>query len=118
MRYLYDGTKLVERMEDYTLFYLLEECDSVSYDVAAREDKWRKGMNNAIEVIRRNNTQELTTLPKGHKPISVKRIYKTKINQNGKVEKYMARLIVKNYIQLEAVDYEEVFAPVARIDTI
>lgn len=56
MRYLYDGTKLVERMEDYTLFYLLEECDSVSYDVAAREDKWRKGMNNAIEVIRRNNT--------------------------------------------------------------
>lgn len=57
-------------------------------------------------------------LPKGHKPIGVKRVYETKTNQDSKVEKHKARLAAKNYSQSEGVDYEEVFAPVARIDTI
>jgi len=57
-------------------------------------------------------------LPEGQKPIGVRWVYKTKTNQDGNVEKYKARLVAKGYSQQEGIDYEEVFAPVARIDTI
>lgn len=68
--------------------------------------------------LRKNNTWELTDLPKGHKSIGVKWVYKTKLNPQGKVEKYKARLVAKGYKQQLGIDYTEVFAPVARHDTI
>ena len=47
----------------------------------------------------KNNTWELTTLPVGAKTIGVKWIFKTKLNENGDVEKYKARLVAKGYAQ-------------------
>lgn len=75
-------------------------------------------MNEEIEAIKRNDTWELTTLPEGHKPIGVKWVYKTKTSQEGKMEKHKARLVAKGHKQQYGIDYEEVFAPVARVDTI
>ncbi|KAG9454467.1 hypothetical protein H6P81_007371 [Aristolochia fimbriata] len=75
-------------------------------------------MDEEIEAIKKNDTWELTTLPVGQKAIGVKWVYKTKANQEGKVEKHKARLVAKGYKQKFGVDYEEVFAPVARINTI
>jgi hypothetical protein len=48
----------------------------------------------------------------------VKWVYKTKLNEHGAVDKYKARLVVKGYSQQYGVDYTEVFAPVARMETI
>lgn len=48
-------------------------------------------MDVEIAAIERNNTWELTELPKGQKSISVKWVYKTKLKENGKVDKYKAR---------------------------
>lgn len=56
-------------------------------------------------------------IPTGSRKISVKWIYKTKYNENGKVEKHKARLVAKGYSQKYGVDYNEVFAPVTRWDT-
>ena len=75
-------------------------------------------MDVEIEEIERNNTWELTNLPSGVKTIGVKWIYKTKCNEDGKVEKYKARLVAKDYTQQHGIDYKDVFAPVARWDTI
>jgi len=75
-------------------------------------------MSVEIEAIERNQTWELTVLPKGDKPIGVKWVFKTKLNENGDVEKFKARLVAKGYAQRHGVDYTEVFAPVARFDTI
>ncbi|RVW74620.1 Retrovirus-related Pol polyprotein from transposon RE2 [Vitis vinifera] len=44
--------------------------------------------------------------------------YKTKLKENGEVDKHKARLVAKGYKQEVGVDYKEVFAPVARHDTI
>lgn len=75
-------------------------------------------MDVEIEAIKRNDTWELTELPEGGKKIGVKWVYKTKFNENGEVDKYKARLVVKGYSQQHGVDYTEVFAPVARMETI
>jgi hypothetical protein len=60
----------------------------------------------------------LTTLPKGHNAIGVKWIFKTKRNAEGEIEKHKARLVAKGYKQQYGVDYEDVFAPVARMQTV
>jgi len=60
----------------------------------------------------------LTNIPKGHKTIGVKWVYKTKLKENGEVDKYKAQLVTKGYKQEFGVDYKKVFAPVARLDTI
>ena len=60
----------------------------------------------------------MTDLPAGAKKVGVKWAYKTKLNENGDVDKYKARLVAKGYTQEHGVDYTEVFAPVALLDTI
>ncbi|KAA0037748.1 retrovirus-related Pol polyprotein from transposon TNT 1-94 [Cucumis melo var. makuwa] len=75
-------------------------------------------MDEEIEAIEQNNTWELIDLPKGHKTIGVKWVYKTKLKENGEVDKYKACLVAKGYKQEFGIDYKEVFAPVARHDTI
>lgn len=75
-------------------------------------------MNQEIAAIEKNDTWEISDLPIGHKKIGVKWVYKTKLKENGEVDKYKARLVAKGYKQEFGVDYREVFAPVARLDTI
>ncbi|GJU66865.1 retrovirus-related pol polyprotein from transposon TNT 1-94 [Tanacetum coccineum] len=65
-----------------------------------------------------NKTWELVELPKGHQPIRVKWVFKKKMNAQREFERYKARLVAKGYRQQPGIDYDEVFAPVARIETI
>lgn len=60
----------------------------------------------------------MTELPVNKKALGVKWVCRTKLKSNGEVEKYKARLVVKGYKQEYGVDYEEIFAPVTRIETI
>lgn len=57
-------------------------------------------------------------LPKDHKAIGLKWVYKLKKNPEGEIVKHKARLVAKGYGQRYGVDYNEVFAPVARLETI
>ena len=57
-------------------------------------------------------------LPAGKKKIGVKWIYKTKLKENGEADKHKAQLVAKGYVQQQRINYNEVFAPVARMDTL
>lgn len=100
------------------LLMMMTENDPVKFEEAVKDKVWREAMKNEIESIEKNNTWELTILPAGFTPIGVKWVYKTKLNEDGKVDKYKARLVAKGYAQCYGIDYTEVFAPVARLDTI
>jgi hypothetical protein len=45
-------------------------------------------------------------------------VFKVKLNPNGTVSKHKARLVSRGFLQKHGVDYNEVFAPVARIETV
>ena len=44
--------------------------------------------------------------------------YKIKTGKDGFSKKYKARLVVKGYLQKQGIDYNEIFSPVARYDSI
>ncbi|GAA0167068.1 transmembrane signal receptor [Lithospermum erythrorhizon] len=96
----------------------IEGEDPITYEEAVQHEKWRTAMDNEISSIQNNNTWKLTSLPRGAKRIGVKWIFKTKRDENGVITKHKARLVAKGYTQQEGIDYAEVFAPVARMDTV
>jgi len=57
-------------------------------------------------------------LPFGAKPVSCKWIYKIKTWSNGSVELYKARLVAFGFSQEYEIDYEETFAPVAKMTSV
>jgi hypothetical protein len=90
----------------------------MTFEEAVKSEKWKQAMNQEMQAIERNDTWELTVLPSGSKTIGVKWVFKTKVNENREVDKYKARLVAKGYCQQYGIDYAEVFAPVACLDTI
>ena len=79
---------------------------------------WVKACEDEITSIEKNHTWILVDLPAGAKAIGLKWVFKIKRNPDGSVNKYKARLVAKGYVQRHGIDYDEVFAPVARIETI
>ena len=86
-------------------------------DVLA-DPKWRKAMNEEMEALQKNATWELVPLPKGMKPIGYRWVFTVKLKPNGSIDRYKARLVAKGYAQRYGIDYQDTFAPVAKINTI
>ena len=76
-------------------------------------------MNEEMMAIDRSNTwDKLETPPSKCKPVGLKWIFKLKKSPKGEIIRHKARLVVKGYSQRKGIDYEEVFAPVVRFETI
>ena len=56
--------------------------------------------------------------PNKNNPIDVKWIYKEKKNVKGEIKRYKTRLVAKDYSQKQEIDYDEIFALVARLEII
>ncbi|GKU98369.1 hypothetical protein SLEP1_g11381 [Rubroshorea leprosula] len=99
-------------------FAFFADSEPVTFEEAIQDSRWVNAMNEEIEAIERNNTWVLTDIPQAHKAIDVKWVFKTKVKSNGEVERYKARLVAKGFEQRLGYDFQEVFSPVARMETI
>lgn len=97
---------------------LLADSEPIDLDQALKSDVWKATMLKELKAIERNSTWELVELPIQKKPIAVKWVFKVKHKPDGTIAKHKARLVAKGFLQRESVDYSEVFAPVARLETI
>ena len=112
LRDLYDSTDEVHHV------CLLADVENVSFEEAVRDTKWQTAMDEEIKVIHCNSTWEGSELPEGSQPIGAKWVFKKNMNAQGDIEWYKARLVAKGYKQKAGIDYDEVFSPITRMETI
>jgi hypothetical protein len=92
--------RLPKRYRDYALMSNISNViEPMSFNEDNEHDEWRNAMEEKYESIMKNNTSELTELPKHKKPIGCKWIYKPEFKSDGSIDKYKARLVAKGYSQ-------------------
>src|SRR3954468_7596657 len=69
-------------------------------------------------ITTRNDVWDLVPRPKGLNIIGTKWVFRNKLNEKGEVIRNKARLVAQGYSQQEGIVYTEIFAPVARLESI
>jgi hypothetical protein len=97
----------------------LTHVDEPANFVEAKDDPaWRAAMEQELKAVEQNRTWELVPLPAGHRPITLKWVYKLKKDELGTMIKHKARLVARRFVQQEGVDFDNAFAPVARMESV
>ena len=71
-----------------------------------------------INQFERSKVRELVPRPSNQSVIRTRWVFRNKIDENDIIVKNKARLVVQGFNKKEVIDYEETFAPVARLEAI
>ena len=97
------------------------EPDPKTYKQAVRSTnhvQWTRAMEEEFNSLTQHGTWHLVDLPAGKNLVSCKWLFKTKFNELGEVDRFKARLVAQGYSQQHGIDFNEVYAPVARYKSI
>ncbi|GKB56592.1 putative ribonuclease H-like domain-containing protein [Tanacetum coccineum] len=100
----------------YTCF--LSQIEPTSIAKALSDLSWVEAMQEELLQVKLQQVWILVDLPNGKKAIGTKRVFGNKKDERGIVIRNKAWLVARGHRQEECIDYEEVFAPVARIKAI
>ena len=75
-------------------------------------------MQEELNQFERNKVWTLVLRPKHHPIIGAKWVFRNKMNEHGVITRNKARLVAKGYNQEEDIDYDETYAPIARLEAI
>ena len=75
-------------------------------------------MHKELNQFTRNNVWELVPKPENQQIIGTKWIFRNKLDESGNVIRNKARLVAQGYNQEEGIDFDETYAPVARLESI
>jgi hypothetical protein len=114
-----------EYFDEYTVIALnaeayVDEAPLDYEDIKNLEDrkKWYQAVLEELRALDINETWTYTKLPPGKTAINNKWVFRLKKDANGEPQRYKARLVIKGCSQKRGIDYDEVYAPVARLTTI
>ncbi|KAJ9542154.1 hypothetical protein OSB04_028660 [Centaurea solstitialis] len=114
-----DGVKTRSASANYCLyksFLSVIEPKNVSH--ALEDSDWLLAIQEELLQFKRNNVYRLVLRPQDKSIIQTKWIFRNKKDESGVIVRNKERLVAKGYSQQEGIDYDETFAPVARIEAI
>ncbi|XP_073064107.1 uncharacterized protein [Primulina eburnea] len=85
---------------------------------ALKDEFWTNAMHDELEEFVRNDVWTLVPSPDHGNVIGTKWVLKNKTDESGNIIRNKVRLVAQGYTQVEGVDFDETFAPVARIESI
>jgi len=89
--------------------------DPVTYEEAMSRNNavyWKKACAEELEAFVKQELFSTVLKLIGCKVIGCKWVFKTKLNEDGQVERYKARLVAQEFSQISRIDFDETFAPV------
>ena len=96
----------------------ISQIEPKNFKEAEVDEFWLLAMQEEINQFIRNNVWELVPRPSHQSVIGTKWVYRNKVDEHGVIVRNKARLVAQGYNQEEGIDYEETFAPVARLESI
>nr|GFC64222.1 retrovirus-related Pol polyprotein from transposon TNT 1-94 [Tanacetum cinerariifolium] len=96
----------------------LSSVEPKTYKEALNQACWIEAMQEEIHEFERLEVWELVPRPDKVMVVTLKWIYKVKLDELGGILMNKARLVARGYRQEEGIDFEESFAPVARLEAI
>ncbi|KAL8089378.1 hypothetical protein AgCh_038990 [Apium graveolens] len=75
----------------------------------------REAIETELLALEENQTRDVVARPKSVKPLGSKFVFSVKFHPDGSLERYKARLVVLGNRQEYDIDYEEMFAPIAKM---
>jgi hypothetical protein len=100
---------------------LLDNNEPANYEEAMMSldsKKWLEAMKSELGSMSENQVWTLVDPPSDRKAVECKWIFKKKTDVDGNVTVYKARLVTKGFRQVQGVDYDETFSPVAMFKSI
>ena len=118
-----DIDERVTRSKSYHISHFAHSAFVASFEPrdighALSNADWVNAMHEELENFERNQVWVLVPPPPECHPIGTKWVYKNKQSEDGVVVRNKARLVAQGFCQKEGIDYEETFAPVARLEAI
>ncbi|GJQ98311.1 putative ribonuclease H-like domain-containing protein [Tanacetum coccineum] len=104
--------------QNYLLACFLSQEEPKNISQALQDESWVKAMQEELLQFKLQKVWILVDFLYGEKAIGTKWVFKNKMDDRSIVVKNKARLVAQGFRQEEGIDYDEVFAPVARIEAI
>ncbi|GKC24612.1 retrovirus-related pol polyprotein from transposon TNT 1-94 [Tanacetum coccineum] len=107
-----------KHIELVNIIDFLSEEEPKKVSEAQNHPGWVNDMQDKLNQFARNKVWKLVPAPYGKTIIGSRWVFMNKRDETGIVIKNKARLVAQGYNQQEGIDYDETFAPVARLEAI
>ncbi|GJR50000.1 retrovirus-related pol polyprotein from transposon TNT 1-94 [Tanacetum coccineum] len=99
-------------------FCFISTIEPKNVNEALGDESWIVAMQEELNQFVANDVWELVPQPRNMTIIGTKWVFRNKLDENGIVSRNKARLVAQGYNQQEGIDYDETYAPIARLESI
>lgn len=96
----------------------ISQIEPKNFKDAENDENWILAMQEELNQFKRSDVWELVPRPNNQSVIGTKWVFRNKTDENGVIVRNKARLVAQGFNQEEGIDYDETFAPVARLESI